>query len=41
MEIISVDDKSMDDFLAFGESCSEKYGPHFVTIASPVSRRQG
>ncbi|MDE7352669.1 MAG: glycosyltransferase [Acetatifactor sp.] len=41
MEIIAIDDKSTDDSLAFLESCSEKYGPRFVTIASPVNRRQG
>ena len=41
MEIIAVDDKSTDDSLAFLESYSEKYGTRFVTIASPVNRRQG
>ncbi len=41
MEIIAVDDKSTDDSLAFLESCSQKYGSRFVTIASPVNRRQG
>lgn len=41
MEIIAVDDKSTDDSLAFLESYSEKYGARFVTIASPVNRRQG
>lgn len=41
MEIIAVDDRSTDDSLAFLESCSQKYGARFVTIASPVNRRQG
>lgn len=41
MEIIAVDDKSTDNSLAFLESYSQKYGARFVTIASPVNRRQG
>ena len=41
MEIIAVDDKSTDDSLTFLESYSQKYGKRFVTIASPVNRRQG
>lgn len=41
MEIIAVDDKSTDDSLALLESYSERYGRRFVTLASPVNRRQG
>lgn len=41
MEVIAVDDKSTDDSLALLESYSERYGARFVTIASPVNRRQG
>lgn len=41
MEIIAVDDKSTDDSLALLESYSKSYGRRFVTVASPVNRRQG
>lgn len=41
MEIIAVDDKSTDESLALLESYSQKYGSRFITIASPVNRRQG
>lgn len=41
MEVIAVDDKSTDDSLSLLESYSEKYGNRFVTVASPVNRRQG
>lgn len=41
MEIIAVDDKSTDDSLALLESYSQKYGSRFITVASPVNRRQG
>lgn len=41
MEIIAVDDKSTDGSLDFLEDLSKKYGSRFVTIASPVNRRQG
>ena len=41
MEIIAVDDKSTDDSLKLLESYSEKYGSRFITVASPVNRRQG
>lgn len=41
MEIIAVDDKSTDNSLELLESYSARYGARFVTVASPVNRRQG
>ncbi|MCM1190382.1 MAG: glycosyltransferase [bacterium] len=41
MEIIAVDDKSTDNSLKLLESYSARYGARFVTVASPVNRRQG
>lgn len=41
MEIIAVDDCSTDESLTLLESYSLKHGNRFITLASPVNRRQG